>query len=241
MQEAFTSDHRHPVLIKLNELQRETFYLFDEMTTCAICDAVVTWAARHGGGDLTVSYSAFGEWRSQQNRLRHLAGKFSTVRVLAVGDAARPVAAGSGFDVRITNGSVLSKFRLAMREGHRPILFVARAMTGRGTDEGRYVGFLTTDAETIDEVAGDVDLVARGLSKRMATFERLQLLHQTTQKITRELESYSRRIELAIRRAQRRPDLLTPARFERIVRQSITKIEQLKEIPQRALRTLGRG
>jgi len=56
--------------------------------------------------------------------------------------------------------------------------------------------------------------------------------------VTRELESYSRRMELAIRRAQRRPDLLTPARFDRIVRQSIAKIEQLKEIPRRALRTL---
>jgi hypothetical protein len=30
--------------------------------------------------------------------------------------------------------------------------------------------------------------------------------------------------------------LLTPARFDRIVRQSIAKMEQLKEIPRRALR-----
>ena len=58
---------------------------------------------------------------------------------------------------------------------------------------------------TVDEIANEVDLVARGLTRRMSDFERLQVLHQTTQKVTRELESYSRRMEFAIRRAQRRP------------------------------------
>src|SRR5438034_6617720 len=73
LQEAFTSDHRHPVLIKLNDLQADTFYFFDEVAACALCDAVVWWAARHGGGKLTVSYAAFGEWQAQQKRLQHVA------------------------------------------------------------------------------------------------------------------------------------------------------------------------
>jgi hypothetical protein len=234
-QEAFTSDHRHSVLIKFNDLQADTFYFFDEMAACALGDAVVAWAARHGGGRLTVSCPAFGEFQAQQKHLRQVAAKFSSLRVLTVGKA-RGV---DGLDVRDTNGSVLSRFRLSLREGRRPVLFIGRELAGRATDRGRYLGFLTTDAATVDEIADDVDLVARGLARRMATFERLQVLHETTQKVARELESYSRRMELAIRRAHRRPDLLTPARFDRIVRQSIVKIEQLKEIPRRALRTLG--
>jgi hypothetical protein len=240
-QEAFTSDHRRPVLVKLNELQPDTFYVFDEITVCALCDAVVEWAARHGGGRLTVSFSAFGEWRAQRHRLQHRAPKFSTVRVLTVGDPAGRTLSAPRLEITITNSSILSKYRLALREGPRPVLFAGRELPGRSAPSGRYLGFFTTDAETVDEVATDVDLAARGLTRRMATFERLELLHQTTQKVARELDSYSRRIELAIRRAQRRPDLLTPGRFDRIVRQSIAKIEQLKEIPRRALRTLGRG
>ncbi len=240
-QEAFTSDHRRPVLVQLGELRPDTFYLFDELTAGALCDAMVEWAARHGGGRLTVCYSAFGEWRAQRNRLQHLAPRFSSVRVLTVGDPAGHAVNAPPLEVSVTNGGVLSKYRLALREGPRPVLFIGRETTGRGAHASRCLGFFTTDAETVDEVAADVDLAARGLTRRMATFERLQLLHQTTQKVARELESYSRRIELAIRRAQRRPDLLTPARFDRIVRQSIAKIEQLKEIPRRALRTLGRG
>jgi hypothetical protein len=47
-------------------------------------------------------------------------------------------------------------------------------------------------------------------------------------------------MELVARRAQRRPDLLTPARFNRIVGQAIVKMEQLKEIPRRALRSINR-
>jgi hypothetical protein len=158
-----------------------------------------------------------------------------------VGDPNDAAGNAPRLDVRITNGGILSKYRLALHEGPRPVLFMGREIAARTGPHSRYLGFFTTDAETVDDVADDVDLAARGLARRLATFERLQLLHQTTQKVTRELESYSRRIELAIRRAQRRPDLLTPARFDRIVRQSIAKIEQLKEIPRRALRTLGRG
>jgi hypothetical protein len=236
LQEAFTSDHRHPVLIKLNDLQADTFYFFDELSVCAVCDAVVAWAARQAGGRLTVSYAAFGEWKAQQKRLQHIAQKFSSVRVLTIGDPRGTVAGAPGFEVRNINGSVLSKFRLALQEERRPVAFVCREVAGRG----RYLGFFTCDPVTVDELADDVELIARGLSRRMATFERLQMLHQTTQQVTRELESYARRMELAIRRAERRPDLLTPARFERIVRQSIAKMEQLKEIPRRALRTLGR-
>ena len=238
LQEAFTSDHHHPVLIKLNDLQADTFYVFDEITTCALCDAVVTWAARHGGR-LTVSYTVFGELQAQQKRLQHIAGRFSSIHELAVGDPSAKLPGRLGPNGRITVGSVLSKFRIALREGRPPVVFICREMLGRALDRGRYLGLFSTDAETVDEIAADVDLAARGLARRMASFERLLMLHQTTQKVSRELESYTRRIELAIRRAQRRPDLLTPARFERIVRQSITKIEQLKEIPLLALRTLG--
>jgi hypothetical protein len=240
VQEAFTSDRRHPVLVKLNDLRPDTFYVFDEIATCAICDTIAEWTARHGGGRLTVSYSAFGEWRAQKKRVQHLAGKFAEVRVLAVGAPSERVAGDAGLEVRSTAGTPLSKFRLAMREGRPPVLFIAREMSSRASEPGSYLGFFTTDPETVDEVAQDVEAVARGLARRMASFERLQMLHQTTQRVTRELENYTRRMELAIRRAHRRPDLLTPARFDRIVRQSIAKIEQLKEIPRRALRTLDR-
>ncbi len=241
LQEAFTTDHHCPILIKINDLRPETFYIFDDMTACVLCDAVVAWAARRVGGRLTVSYPAFGEWKAQQNRLLHVAGNFSAVRVLTVGQPPGTVGGGPGFDVRNTNGSILSKFRLVSHEGRHPMLFVCRTMAGRSQDSGRSVGFFTCDPVTVDEVAGDVDMITRGMTRRMATFERLQLLHQTTQKVARELDSYSRRMNLAIRRAQRRPDLLTPARFDRIVRQSIVKMEQLKEIPLRALRSLGRA
>jgi hypothetical protein len=139
LQEAFTSDHRHPVLIKLNDLRTDTFYYFDEMLACVLCDAVVAWAARHGGGRLTVSFSAFGEWKAQRNRLQHVASKFSAIRVLTVGKPNGAVAGGDGFDVRNIHGSILSKFRIVLREGTRPILFVGREVAGRSNDHRRFL------------------------------------------------------------------------------------------------------
>ena len=108
----------------------------------------------------------------------------------------------------------------------------------KALDRQRSLGFFSVDAPLIEEIAEEVELMLRGMVTTLSTFERLETLHQTTQRISRELENYSRRMELAVRRAQRRPDLLTPARFNRIVGQAVAKMEQLQEIPRLALRTI---
>jgi chemotaxis protein histidine kinase CheA len=189
---------------------------------------------------LTVSYPAFGEFQGQRHRLEHAVSKIGRVRVLTIGHPP-PSAGGSGIEVRPTNGSSLSRFRIALKEGQPAALFICEELPGNLPANVRGLGFFTCDAETVDEIAEDIEAVAAGRLRRPATFDRLRQLHQTTQKVVRELESYSRRMDLAIRRARRRPDLLTPARFERIVRQSVAKMEQLKEIPRRALRTMDRA
>ncbi|MEI6084062.1 MAG: hypothetical protein WCS70_07145 [Verrucomicrobiota bacterium] len=241
VQEAFTAEHGRPVRVKLNELLPDTFYLFDEFTACAFREAVLDWATRHGKGRVTVSCSAFGEFQAQRRRFEHVAGRVESLRVLAVGTPERFAAKGGGIEVVNTNGGVLAGYRVALKEGRPGALFLSREIRSRATDAQRCLGFFSVDAATIDEVADDLDAVLNGRARAVLSFERLKLLHQTTQRVTRELASYSRRMELAIRRAQRRPDLLTPARFDRIVRQSILKMEELKDIPRRALRTLGQN
>ena len=236
-QEAFTSEHRRPVLVRLSEVHPDTFYHFDGVSAGAFCDAVVDAAMHRSNGRLTLSYSAYGEFRSQQRRLQRIAGKVERLRVLAVGAPERIAVADHGFSVYGTTGNVLANYRLAINEGSPRVLFVCREAA---SDRQRALGFFTCDAETVDGIADDIELLVRGLTRRFATFDRLQTLHETTQRVARELESYSRRMELAIRRARRRPDLLTPARFNRIVGQAITKMEQLKEIPRRALRAIDR-
>ncbi|HUK82232.1 MAG TPA: hypothetical protein VLZ12_06320 [Verrucomicrobiae bacterium] len=235
VQEAFTSDRRRPVLVRLSEMHADTFYYFDEIGACAFCDAIVDSAMHHGNGRLTLSCSVYGEFQSQQRRLQRIASKVERLRVLAVGACGRVAGGDNSISVHGITGTVLANYRIAMSEGVPHLLFVCREAA---SDRQRAVGFFTWDAETIDQIADDIELILRGIAARFVTFERLQMLHETTQRVTRELESYSRRMELAIRRARRRPDLLTPARFDRIVGQAITKMEQLKEIPRRALRAI---
>jgi hypothetical protein len=178
-----------------------------------------------------------GELQAQQHRLQLLAGKLERIRVLAIGQRSGP--ATHGIELHDTADSVLSQYRISLKEGPRPIVFIGREVTRvRATEAPRYLGFFSYDSETVAEIADDIELLIRKLTSRMATFEKLALLHQTTQRVTRELESYSRRMDIAIRRARRHPELLTPARFERIVAQAIAKMEELKEIPRRALRSL---
>ena len=238
VQEAFSTDHRHVVQVKLNDIATDTFYWFEEIPVCAFFDAVVDWAVRQGGGKLTVSYTMFGEAKAQEHRLQHAAGKLDGVCVLSVGRTGKELMGGARIECVNTNGTPLARYRIALAEGKTPLLFICREEAPSKSGRQRSLGFCTSDADVVEEIADDIEALVRGQARALETFEKLELLHQTTQQVTRELESYSRRMELAVRRAQRRPDLLTPARFERIVTQAIAKMEELKEIPRRALRTI---
>jgi hypothetical protein len=241
VQEAFTSDHHHPVLIKLNELCPDTFYWFDEMVATVISQAVVEIAAHCGGGQLTVTFTAFGELSACRRRLQHVASHLNQIRILSVDRPSKDILSGARLEYFSTNGTPLAPYHIALLEGRVPLLFIAREQRSGSAATPRSLGFFTNDPETVEAVADDLKGMIRGDVRRLDTFERLQQLHETTQQIARELESYSRRIQLAVERARRRPDLLTPERFERIVTQGIAKLEQLKTLPCRALRDLSKS
>src|SRR5258706_6581794 len=242
IQEAFTTDHRRAVVVKVTELRTNTFYLFDEITVRAICDAVIDRAAHDGDDRLVISFPFYGEYRAQKNRLQLVANKVKEIRLLAVGQAVADSAARSGgISFRNIVGNPLVRFTIALKEGARPMLFICRdAQRHMNSDRRRSLGFFSFDTDIIEEIADDIELVQRDAANRLTAFDRLELLHQTTQRVARELESYSRRMELAVRRARRRPHLLTQARFERIVGQATTKMGQLEEIPRRGVRGVER-
>lgn len=238
VQEAFSSDHRRPVLVKLKELQPDTFYWFDEMAASALFDAAIERAA-HCGERLTAAHISSAQLTGNYHRLQHIAAKLDQVRILVAGRPGRKLLQSARLQCHNTIGTPLAPYRIALVEGNMPLLFIAREQRARRAR--RSLGFFTTDPDTIGEIADDMDALLRGMRRRFRSFERLEQLHQTTQQVAHELESYSRRLQLAVERARRRPDLLTPARFERIVAQAIRKMEQLQEIPRSALRTIGRS
>jgi hypothetical protein len=242
VQEAFTSNHRRPVFVKLSELTTETFYLFDEGTAHAFRNVMVDLAARDGGGRLTISYPFYSEFKAERERLQRVAGKVERIRVLATGSGETGSVRDDGMDFHDVAANPLARYSFVMKEGARPLLFICRDSRQLKTgDLQRSLGFFSVDRELIEEIADEMELLLRRIANTLSTFDRLEVLHQTTQRITRELENYSRRMDLAVRRVQRRPDLLTPARFDRIVGQAIAKMEQLKEIPRRALRSIDKA
>ena len=240
-QEAFTSERRRPVFIKLADLTPENFYLFDEAAVHAFRNAVVELAARDERGRLTISYPSYGEFQAQRRWLQRDALKTGRIRVLVAGQIPSIPAPSIPVDLLSIRAALRARYGLVMNEGVRPLLFIYRDRgLSKALDRQRSLGFFSVDRRLVEEIAEEVELLLRGLAATLSTFERLETLHQTTQRISRELESYSRRVELAVRRAQRRPDLLTPARFDRIVGQAVAKMEQLQEIPRHALRSMGK-
>lgn len=233
VQEAFTSDHRHTIIVNLRDIQPDTFYWFDEMTAASLFDAMIDSAAKQTGARLTLA----GTLETQHHRLQHIAGKLDQLCLFSAVHPGKGILRGARIEYRNVAGTPLVGYRIALVEARAPRLFIVHRP--RATDS-RSLGFLTADPDVVNEIANDIDALARGMSRRLETFERLQLLHQTTQQVARELDSYARRMELAVVRARRRPDLLTPERFERIVIQAVVKMEQLKDIPRRALRSMDR-
>lgn len=237
IQEAFTSDHNHRVLIKLRELAADTFYVFDQITARAFCDAVIDLAAKRGHGRLTVGYPDLGEFEAQRNRLDHLTAKFDTVRVFAEG---RPRRAAKGFQFVALRAARPWGYRLALHEGTPPMLAICHEKPAKNRNLNTTgLGFFTFDPLAVAEIADDLEDLTHSPGKRINTFDKLAKLHETTQRVARELENYSRRVEQAVQQARRRPDLLTPQRFNRIVSHAVAKMEQLKQIPLHALADIG--
>lgn len=240
-QEAFTSERRRPVFIKLSDLTPENFYVMDEVAVHAFRNAVVELATRGRSGRLTLSFPSYGEFLAHRPRLRRIVSQRGYIRVLVNGPVPVASTKDDGIDFFQVTAGFRARYSLAMNEGVRPLLFICRECRWlKAIDHQRHLGFFSVDGSLIEEIAEEVELLVRGLVTTLGTFERLEALHQTTQRIARELESYSRRMELAARRARRRPDLLTARRFNRIVGQAVAKMEQLQEIPRRALQTMER-
>lgn len=141
-----------------------------------------------------------------------------------------------------TKGGVLTHYRLALCEGPKPMVFVCRENgRPRRSRQPRNLGFFSFEPDIVDGIAEDIEQVLHGEAKQLMTFDKLSLLHQITQRIDRELESYSQRMDRAIRLAQKRPESLTPERFERIVTLAVEKMERLKKAPLEALSAIGRS
>lgn len=241
LQEAFTSDHHHPVWVTINDLQPDTFYLFDDIAARAFADAALEWTTEHSGSRLTVSFTASGELRAALHRLQHLASRLTGIRVLALELPPSPGALPPGVRCHRIRGTPLVPYRLTIGEAPRPILFITRdqpAARGHG-QSARALGFFSFNPEAVANILDDIDQLLQGLGTDLTAFRQLELLHRTTQQVSRQLDSYSRRLDLLLRRAQRRPDLMTPARFNRVMEQAVAKIEELKAISRRALRSIG--
>lgn len=234
IQEAFTTDRHRPVLEKLLAAEPDRFYLFDESVAVSFTESVLELAGRHGGGSLIVSCASEAEFPARQNRLLHLTGKIPAIRVLTVGTVWHSAALPPGMEVNDVSGTILQRCRLAIHEGPRPTVFISRALR----PAGRYLGLFSFDGELASQMGDEIELVVRRQTRRLPTLEKLEMLHQTTQRVTRELESYADRVERAVQMARRRPDLLTAARCERIVSEAVRKMEQLEALPRRALRGL---
>ncbi|MCX7886984.1 MAG: hypothetical protein N3B01_06995 [Verrucomicrobiae bacterium] len=236
-QEAFAPECNRPLIRRVDELEPGVFYWFDEMVATALFDAAIEHAVRVGER-LTVGYTSADQLQAHCHRLQRVAARLRLIRVLVCGEAGRELRRSARLECYNTSRSPLAAYRIALVEGSRPLGFFVRER--RIARSLRCLGFLSADADVVEQLADDVEAVLRGESRRLATFEQLESLHQTMQRVAVELDNYARRLKCDIERVRRCPQLLTPSRFERIVLQALRKMEQLKEIPRKAFAGLSR-
>jgi hypothetical protein len=232
VQEAFTTDHRHAVWVRLTDLRPDTFYALGENTSQAFSDAVVDLVQKRPGGELTLSFPFGGEFRGLQHKLMRLAPRLDRINIFAPGKPPSANTMGSRMEYTDSTGTPLAGYRVALYESAQPILYICREGSGKRIPR---LGFFSHEPDIIEGIAEDIEAAGRNLTKNLTGFEKLLALHRTTQQINRELQTYSRKIEALAKMAHRHPELLTPARYEKIVSQAVAKLEQLKKLPLRAL------
>jgi len=149
--EAFTTDHRRPVLVKLSDLTPETFYLFDEITAQAFRDAVIEIGARDGGGRLTMCDPFPVAGGAQEQHWQRVAGKVDRVRMLRVGTANVAAAGDASMEFRDIAANPLARYSFAIKEGIRPLLFICRRDGRPNTsDTRRTAGFFSVGRDVVE-------------------------------------------------------------------------------------------
>lgn len=216
--------------VPVTKVEEDVFYEFEENTARAFADAVIEWAARTGGGRLTVTCPDDGEFRSHRHRWQKIALRFEAVRLLTVD----PVDAASDLGTRVEAQSLrrhpMQSYRLVLREGKNPVVFVARYAAVRGRRRPiRLGGFLSLDAGVVGELAEEVELFRHRAVRELRTWAERELVHRTTQRVYAELVVCRKQWE-RLRRTTAQPAGKKPARVA---------WRELEKIFQRALAMVG--
>ncbi|MCS7049554.1 MAG: hypothetical protein NZ483_09725 [Verrucomicrobiae bacterium] len=177
-------------------LREDEFYEFEEDAAHMFSEAVIEWAARTGGGRLTVTCPSDGEFRSHRHRWQKIALRFDAVRLLTTD----PVDAASDLGTRVEaqplRGHPLQSYRLVLREGKNPVVFVARYAAKRGGKRSaRLSGFFSFDEGVVGDVAEDVELLRHRAARELTAFVQRELLHRAMLRVHAELESCRNQLE----------------------------------------------
>lgn len=182
--------------VSVTRLEEGEFYEFEEPAARAFGEAVIEWAARVGGGRLTVTCPGSGEFRSHRHRWHKIAARFDAVRLLTLDPVNAALDLGTRVEAESLRGHPLRVYRLVLHEGKRPVVFVARY--GRGAGRGRreaLVGFFSFDSDVVGDVAEDVEAARHGAARDLGAFVERELVHLATVRVGRELKVCRERLQ----------------------------------------------
>lgn len=186
--------------IPLEEIEENTFYLFDSDALLALSQTIEDLALEEAGGSLLAAIQEGGIYEQHRDRYWQLAATLEEVQLISSGKLARIGSLKFCHDAK----GLLEKFWMLLYEGRRfrALLLCQQVNDAQKFDEKKFIGFYTFNPRIISQARADMGEALGGRCPELKQFAKLQKIDLATKKLKVEFARETKAMDVAIKKLQ---------------------------------------
>ena len=209
------------------ELNPNTFYLFDADALDGFCHAIGELALEEANGTVLAALQDFGDFEQYRECVAQLASTIDRVELVGTGRV--PPNVRRVKFIKDARGTCRS-FRVVLYEGRRLQVMLACRELGSSSGAARkpFVGLYTLDAQLIKHLHAELVDVAQGRGGALRGFMRLQAIDLAAKQIQQEFLRENEALNQAMHRLQFDPANYRPAQFALDLEKGLSRLQEWK-------------
>lgn len=221
-------DHGQPgPKLSCQNLQENSFFLFDAETLLAVSHAIEELALEEGNGTLFLACQDFKHFEPHRERYWQVAATIE--EALVTGQGAKPRRHGHLKFVPLKGNALATYWILHYRGKNGQVLFACRQTNqARRFDDKDFTGFYTLNAKACDRIRAEVDAARAGKLGSLPEFDRQLALDCTAKRVAVEFFREQTALTRSIRRLQLQDGQNHRQQFLKAMEQSLQRLTELK-------------
>jgi len=209
------------------ELNPNTFYLFEADALDGFCHAIAELALEEANGTVLAALQDCGDFEQYRECVVQLASTIDRVELLGTGRA--PANVRRVTFIKDTRGTCRS-FRVVLYEGRRLQVMLAGRELGSssGAASKSFVGLYTLDGKLVKHLHADLVDAAQGRASVLREFMRLQAIDLAAKQIQQEFLREKEALNQAMHRLQFDPANYRPAQFALDLEKGLSRLQEWK-------------